>query len=387
MESLKSKILYLFGKVIFSILSIFPLKKCVVFSNFNGKRYDDNPRYISEKLYEKDPSIKQIWLIHKGYSFVAPKYVEMCQWPSIKMFYYLATSAVWVDSHSKPLYVNKRNNQLFIETWHGGLGFKKIEYDASDALPQYYLDTSLHSTNMADVFISNSSWLSEIYRRAFKYNGLILEFGYPKNDIFFNPYNKNIRYDVFSKLNIPFDKKIVLYAPTFRDEYSFSDWFTLDFNKILNCLNSKKNDFIILVKMHPKYINKFSLKKLGIDNKDIIDVTNYTDTQKLLISTDLFITDYSSTIFDFSLTKRAAFIYASDYEIYKRKSRDLYFDLKLLPFPFANNTDELINNIKKFNYKKYLNNLNTFFDEVGLKENGNSSEKCADYIITKLNHS
>lgn len=177
-EKLKIVLEKTIGKVTFSIFSIFRLQDKVVFSNFNGKKYDDNPRYISEKLHQDDPNVKIVWIEHKGFKINPPSYVKVVQWPSLEMFFQLATAKIWVDSHSKPLYVCKRKGQFFVETWHGGLGMKKIEGDAIERLSQSYIETSKHSVSMADVFISNSDWLNAIYRRAFNYKGKIIKCGF-----------------------------------------------------------------------------------------------------------------------------------------------------------------------------------------------------------------
>ena len=157
----------LFGKVAFGVLSLLPLEDKVVFCNFNGKCYGDNPRYISEALHRLHPEVRQIWLEHAGFHIAPPEYAEVVRWPSGRMFRELATAKAWVDSHSKPLYVWKRKGQFYLETWHGGLGMKKIEGDAEETLSYDYMQTSRHNTELADVCASICGWLNDIYRRAF----------------------------------------------------------------------------------------------------------------------------------------------------------------------------------------------------------------------------
>ncbi len=370
------------GKLICGAFSVLPLQDKVVFSNFSGKCYGDNPRYISEKLHENNPDIQIVWLQHKGYSFDVPDYVKVVQWPSVDMFYELATAKVWVDSHSKPVYIWKRKGQFYIETWHGGLGMKKIELDAEEQFDYGYLATTKHNVKLADLFISNCTWLSELYRRAFQYKGEILECGYPKNDIFFQNDNSRVQTKVRKQLGLHEDERIVLYAPTFRNGGDHS-WFDIDLERLHQELVRKYNGkWTVLVKLHPMMMHEG--KVLFQQNDHIKDVSAYPDMQELIIATDVYITDYSSGIFDFSFLKRMGLLYASDYQKYQKEQRELYWDLRELPFPFADDMDELIANIDQFDECTYKQALEDYYDLVGLKESGSAAEQIAELILKKI---
>ena len=112
--------------------------------------------------------------------------------------------------------------------------------------------------------------------------------------------------------------------------------------------------------------------------------SNYADINELMISSDILITDYSSVMFEFSYMKRPVFLYCRDLENYTKTDRGLYFDIKKLPFIFVENNQELISSINNFNYDKYLKDLNNFFENIGLKEDGKSSEKIAKIIERKI---
>ena len=261
---------------------------------------------------------------------------------------------------------------------------KKIEGDAIDTLSQEYIETSKHSVSMADVFVSNSQWLNTIYRRAFGYKGKIIKCGYPKNDIFFSNRNEEIYAKVRKKLGLPLNRKILLYAPTFRERYDTDEWLNIDLFQIESYLNNVYDDkWTILIKMHPKMI-KCQEKYIKLLGSNILDVTGYPDMQELIISTDMYITDYSSAIFDFSLLKRPAFIYASDYAIYEESERGLYFDLNELPFPVAYNMKELLENISNFDMISYKKKLDQFFEYVGMQEEGRAADLVVQLIATKF---
>ena len=381
-DKIKANIQLMVGKCLFGVLSIFPIKRKVVFSNFIGKHYDDNPRYISEALHKVAPDIKIVWLKHKGFQFNVPDYVKVVEYPSFRMLFEMATSRVWVDSHTKAMYIMKRRGQYYLQTWHGGLGMKKIEGDAEDSVSYYYMASSKHDIDMADALVSNSEWISNIYKRAFHYKGEILKSGYPKNDIIIAGISEDEKDRVKEELGIDRREKIFLYAPTFRKNYGPDKWMDIDLQKVYSNLNSGSEKWAVLVRQHPSTQNDFGPFNYG---EDIIDATYFPRMQDLILSTDIYVTDYSSGIFDFMLLRKPGFIYASDYELYEKDERGLYFGLDALPFPHASTTDELINEMSKFNNQIYQAKINSFIEEMGLYEPGNASEHLAILLADYLN--
>lgn len=369
----------LYGLIFFYLFRIFPIQNKIVFSSFYGENYEGNPKYISDYLLEKRKDIKQVWINHTKRKFDLDPSIKIVKWGSINMIYEMATAKVWADSHIKPTWIKKRKKQLYIETWHGGLGMKKIEGDVGEKFANSIIKDIKHNSSIANLFISNSTHLTNIYKRAFWYEGPILELGFPKNDIFYAPKEKldEIRTKVLNKLNIPLDKKVVLYAPTFRNEQKL-DVYDMDFEKLKKNLDAKfSEDFVVLFRLHPRM--RSLSNDFGKLYKNIIDASYYDDMQELIIATDIFITDYSSGIFDFASLRRPGFLYAKDIEDYE-KERGLYFDLHDMPFPLAQNNEELEKNIMKFDYDKYKSDLEKFFTKMGLKDNENSVKKISDVI-------
>lgn len=379
---MKELIKELYGKFFFIIFKLFPLKNKVVFCSFWGENCSDNPKYISEELLKEKSNIKQVWIIRKNTKIEKNSNIKYVNWGSLSMIYELATAKVWVDNHTKPVWISKRKNQFYIETWHGGLGMKKIEADLGKNLKPKSKKQIMHNSYMADLFISNSNFLTQIYKRAFWYKGEILECGFPKNDIFFAEKEKldNVKNKVYKFFNIPDNNSIVLYAPTYRKDFSL-DYYDIQFNKLIKTLNEKfHKDFICMVRLHPRMKNMF--ENMHINNEQVIDGSKYNDIQELIIASEVFITDYSSGIFDFALQFKPGFIYAKDIKKYKNE-RGLYFELETLPFPLSTTNKELEENIEKFDYEKYKQKLYKYFNlkEVGLKEKGNASKKVVEIIL------
>ena len=372
-EEAKIVIYPIIGNITKVVFGVFPLKKKIIFSAFSGKRYGDNPKYISEKLHELYPQYEQVWVQYKGYTLDCPDYVKVVKFGSFKMFFEACTSKIWIDSHMKRLWwPRKRKKQYYIETWHGGLGFKKIESDVADRLSKLEIVTNKNNMQMVDLLISNSKWLSSLYKRAFwNYSGQILECGYPKADILYKN-NEELIKKLKEKLNLQ-NKKVVLYAPTFRESEDTSI-YKFNYKRILDTLEQKfGGSWVMLIRLHPLLI-KQSEDIIETSSNIVINVTDYPDMQELILLSDLFLTDYSSGIFDFAILRRPAFLYAPDLDEYIKYERGVYMDLRSLPFPFACDEKELVSQIVSFKKDEYLDELNRFFTKTGLIETPESAE-------------
>ena len=148
---------------------------------------------------------------------------------------------------------------------------------------------------------------------------------------------------------------------------------------LLNALIERfAGDWVLMIRHHPR-IAKEQISLIPHDNENIIDVTYYSDIQELLISADVVMSDYSSCIFDFMLTKRPAFIYATDIKKYNSE-RGFYYPLEATPFPIATNNKQLVQNIKNFDFKEYKQKVEIFLKEKGCIEDGKASERVVDLI-------
>lgn len=370
-----------FYKIIFKSLKVFKIRKNkIVFNNFNGKGYGDNPKYIAEELYSRniDLDLDLVWLVKDENKGEFPQYIRTVKYNSFRSFYELATAKLWIDNFRKTININKRKNQYYIQTWHGSIALKKIENDAKDVLPDSYIKNAIYDSKITDIYLSNSTFCSNMYKRAFWYNGQILEYGSPRNDILFES-NKKIKDYICQYYKIEHSDKLVLYAPTFRS-YNQDNIYLNDFSELLLSLNKFFDcKCKILLRLHPKMSNDniFNI------NDNAINVSLYPDIQELLSCCDMLITDYSSCMFDYALTKKPVLLYATDINQYIN-DRGFYFEYQSLPFPIAENIEALKNNILNFNYENYQNKINDFFNKLNIIEDGNSSKKVVDYIIENI---
>lgn len=357
------------------IMRVFPIKNKIVCCNMKGKRYGDNPKYIVDEILSRDLDYEIIWLLRDVEDKEVPIGIRKVPYNMFSIAYELATARIWIDSNTKQYGTLKRKNQLYIQTWHGSYGLKKVYGDIPEKITSIDSDTMQYNSKITDLMISNSRQTTEIYQRAFWYKGNILECGSPRNDIFFVDAR---RYQ--EKVQIHFGikgKRIALYAPTFRKNFA-TDVFRLDYKRLQQTLQRRYGgEWVILIRLHP---NNIADAGTFIEYKeDIVNATDYSVMQELLVASDVLITDYSSCMFDFVTTGKTCFLYATDVEAY-REERDYYFDLDELPFPLAQNNDEMEENILNFDEEKYQKELNQLFEKVGLCESGNASGQVVDYI-------
>ena len=221
---------------------------------------------------------------------------------------------------------------------------------------------------MIDVIISNSKYITDLFKKFFWYDGEVLQVGLPRNDIFFNTeYSNRIKEKVLKEYNIDANKKIILFAPTFRDNFNVFE--LLD----IKALEQNMSNHVVLVRAHPG-------TTIGIEcSNNIIDATNYSDIQELIIACDYFISDYSSCIFDAATCKKDVYLFAPDLKDYL-KERGINFVYEELPFPIAYSSDQLIQNLKENACKSKKEELKLFEDKLGIVDDGTASKSIVKRI-------
>lgn len=372
---IKSNILVL----IFYLFRIFPISRNkIVVNSYRGMGYYGNPKYIIENLLSKNTDCKIIWLTSCSRSIIGNS-IKVVPYHTLRSIYHLVTARIWIDNCRKDYWTRKRKKQFYIQTWHGGIGPKRVEKDIIGKISNEYILGAINDSKMADLFISNSEYLTNIYKECFWYDGDFLEKGLPRNDVLLSNKVDLISKNIRKVLNISNSTKVILFAPTFRKDFDISH-HKIDFSDLVDFLDSNTNfNWVVLLHLHPNLYKKSTSFKYS---EKLINGNNF-DTQELIIASDVLITDYSSIMFDFALTRKPVFLYAHDMVDYK-KDRDFRFDIYSLPFKCTNNISELINEFIKFDYRLYVNSLEKLFNDFGIKESGNASEEIVNIIINKI---
>lgn len=370
----------------FLVCFFVPVKKNrIVFSCHSGNgAIGCNPKYICLEILKQKLPYDIIWLtdnklLINDERFNNVKIIENKN--TFKKMMALASSKIWIENalknkdYQKGLF--KKKNQIYINTWHGSFGIKKMFYDtpkfSDKTLWAYFFRKEIKEI---DYMFASSSWEEDIYRSGLKYEGEILKIGNSRNDLFFENQNQ-IRKKILNYFNLDENKKILLYAPTFRDNKTFvSD---LSFTLLKETLKERFNqDFIIFSRTHIQDVlrNNIELKN------EIVDVTLYPDVQELLLISDILISDYSSIMFDFMLLNKPCFVYAPDVEKFNIE-RGLYYSLDKTPFLVSETNTQLKQNILNFNLEEYQKKCVEFIENMGVLNDGFSSKRAVE-IIKKL---
>ena len=304
-----------------------------------------------------------------------PEYIHQVQNRSIKAIYHLATARVWVDNIRKEANIVKRKGQFYIQTWHGSIALKRIEQDAGNSLNPFYISYAKRDAKYTNLMLSNSNFSDNMFSKSFWYKGEVYKSGSPRLDSMF----KNNDGCVRRKLGLAKDDYIVLYAPTFRSDWSLEP-YQFDRKKIKEAFEKRTGkNVVILFRMHP---NLSKIMTYTAEESFVCDVSGVQDVYELMSEADALLTDYSSLMFEFPIAiPKPVFIYAMDYEKY---DRGYYFDFSELPFIFTKNEYELNESIINFCEEEYTTNVKAFYDRLQLFEDGKSSERVADVIIEKI---
>lgn len=349
----------------------------LVLSNFHGRGFGCNLKYIALNLLEKNIELDIVWAIGRGDIAATDKFptgIRTVAYGSLEYYRELATARVWIDNEHKNLLSCKREGQFYIQTWHGVGPLKKIEHD-SGKLPSSYLEMADRDMEMVDLCVSASRFNTEQFRRAFRYKGEILECGYPRNDIFFD--NSFDRESVLRGLGIPVNACVLLYAPTFRD-MDTSDEEKLDLSTAAQAMARRwQKEVIVLVRNHPDRAGELLP---GCSDVKHIDVSTYGDVQELLKISDVLITDYSSIMWDFSLQRKPVFLFHPDNEKYDVE-RGFYLSFAELPYFEAASNQEMSDLIGTFDEKAYIERVNIFLARYGSYDGGRAAEMVANRIL------
>lgn len=362
---------------IFNILRKFPQKnnKITLLTNKNHS-FEANLEYIAKELDNRNNSGKNY-----EYKFI-PK--DSLSFANIRDF--ASSKYVFLVDNFFPLAFMNVDGMKWVQLWHGTGLFKKFGYDLLNDEDKKIMEmfapkidlVSVSSENVADIYASN------FYVDKSK----VKPFGVPRND-FYNEEHLSDSY--LSQLRESFEKdypqlkgkKLVLYAPTFREDPKNNAVFEyFDIEKFLDELG---DEYALAIRLHPNY-KRYCNEEHNIDldeltsKYDIINFTGFKDEQKLLLLADILVADYSSIMVDYTILKKPAILFDYDLEDYLYKERGFYFDYEeMVPGKIVYNIDELIEAIKEEDFR--LEKMEEFLKLQFGEFKPNSSKLILDYIL------
>lgn len=342
----------------------------VLFDSFNGKIIGDNPLAIFRELQKSHPNLKFFWTTSAKTE--APKGSTGVRFESRAWFDLLATSQYIVANSALPWYFRKQPGQTYLQTWHG-TPLKKLVLDLpAGELTQSYLDLMKREASSWDYLISPNAFCSEVLPKAFGFSGKVLETGYPRNDRLTN-IDPEERTQIRKRLGVTDDTTIlVLYAPTWRDYQRTltGGWELVSF---LEPQMQFPKNVQVMFRGHTNTVTSKSQKVAG----NSIDVTHYPDIADLYIAADVLVTDYSSVMFDFSVTGKPMLFLTPDLERY-RAERGFYFDFESsAPGPILNSAEEVAETLGKLPEmaKNFQKAYKTWQQKFNLLEDGAASKR------------
>ena len=344
-----------------------------------------NPKYIARALAASHPEVDIVWLLGNaqyrrcGGRTETGRAVPM--W-TLRALRETATAHVLVENAQFLLMKGmppKRDGQVWMNTWHGSLGIKRLDTAASSIRSKIPLMQSY------DAVLVNSDFEEEVFRGGLFHHNKLMRFGHPRNDVFFMPEEDKavIREKVKNALGLPKDVRLAIYAPTFRENAFATFVRTLSFGAWAEALTVRfGGKWRIALRLHPHDAKAMADGLFSLP-ADVLDATAYDDMQELMLAADVGITDFSSWIFDFLLGGSPGFLFAPDLADYDQ-SRGFYYPLSETPFPVAQSEDALVANIRGFDAGRFATGRSSFLAARGCMEDGHASARAAKVIAELL---
>lgn len=362
------------GSLVMQILGKFiKTDNNLVLLSGHGRKYNDSPRAIFEYMI-KDPKYKHltfVWALEEPEKVKIPR-CKKVKADSLSYFITALKAKYWITCVNIERSLKfKKKNTIYLNTWHGvainemGNAVKgRKDFDWS------YIDYVCYS----------GEYEKQIIIRDFNAKEKnMLPSGLPRNDELYHVSKDKIK-KIRKKLEIPEDKKIILYAPTWRDSTDFGESYQLippiNWEKWRNELSDQ---YVVLLRTHA-----YTTKLMGVEFNDFIrDCSSYPNVNHLLMAADVMISDYSSIIFDYAILGKPILCFGYDYEQYS-KYRGFYFDLdKELPSGIIRDEKNLLRHIRKMNYEKECEKTRRFRDKF-INYGGQATEICVRNVFKEV---
>ena len=360
-------------------LGVTPDEKTVVFNSFNGKTYGCSPKAVYEYMLTQD-EFKDwtfIWAFKnaKKHRFLEENPNTIVVKQTARVYEKkLIRAKYWITNYRVPDHVWPQKDQVYVQCWHG-TPLKRLGYDLetsenaidsiADIRKKYAMDAEKFNYILSPSGFASEKFTSAWNLKETKMEDKVMEIGYPRNDFLINHTQEDIRM-IKEKLEIPEDKKVILYAPTWRENqhlpgegYQFQ--LPVDFKRWREVLGG---EYVVLFRAHYFISNSFDFEAF---QGFVYDVSQMDDINPLYLAADVLITDYSSVFFDYANLRRPILFFMYDYEQYKHEMRDFYFDIHMLPGPVLMNQEEVLKTLKNLpnmvdKYEKKYAEFNNVFN-------------------------
>ena len=371
---------FLFGTLLVNILKflILPEDNLILFVSFGGKKFDDSPRMIYEKMIQ-DPRFDRyelVWAFHDPSNFDIPR-GKAIKTDSFQYYLTALKARSWITNSTVERGLNFKGRRTFyFNTWHGA-PIKKMGADLS----QNDKPVKHKAQWGVDVMTAQSTYESAVFSQAFQLDKeKFFVCGLPRNDDLVNVTTETQR-AMKKKIGVPLDKKVILYAPTYR-EYERDRNFNCVLDPSIHFENWKKelgDEYVVLLRAHYEVAKVLNIET---DDQFVFDVSAYPVLNDLMIASDLLISDYSSIYFDYSILDKPMICYAYDYEEYAEK-RGLYFEIRESLPGGSISEGELLHLVKNLPYQESLELVREFREKY-VESYGNATTASVDKIFENI---
>jgi CDP-glycerol glycerophosphotransferase len=318
-----------------------PLEDAVVYTSYGGRQYSDNPRAIHEELVRRDAPLRHLWIVRDALCRV-PATAEVLREGSREHYEAMARARYVISNDHFPDWFSRRPDQTCLQTWHG-TPLKRLGLDVSEMRGTVRRFQRRWDRQVANwqLVLSPNRFSTPILQRAYAITGELLETGYPRVDALARADRDVHGARLKERLGLPDDKRVVLYAPTYRDQVKDSQGryrldMRLDLERLRRALG---DDYVILFRKHHYIVDAVPTTSDGF----VRDVSSYPDGTELMLAADVLLTDYSSMTVDFANTGRPMLFYTYDLDAYRDEIRGFYIDLAATaPGPMLGTTDAVI---------------------------------------------
>jgi CDP-glycerol glycerophosphotransferase (TagB/SpsB family) len=357
-----------------------PLLDVVLFETFAGKAAGDNPGAICKELAGRGLELDLVFSVI-DHSIEVPSGARKVIRFSREYYELLGRARYLIVNASLPYFFRKREGQLYFQTWHGS-PLKRIAHDRPhlDFFNWHHRRQLLIARDGWDYLLSQSEFCTRSLCSAFRYDGPVLELGYPRNDLMLSTEADAVRRRTRAALGLSPDQRVVLYAPTWRDNLRvgrvFEKVLYLDPRQLVDRLDG---DTVVLIRGH--YNSVKAAEDVDPDRR-VIDVTRYPDIADLYVASDALVTDYSSVFFDYVLTDKPMVFLAPDLVAYRDDNRGFYLDYEVVPGPICVTTPEVADALNGPDEHREVRR--EFRAEYAPHDNGKASARVVDRILSEF---
>ncbi|GIH89524.1 CDP-glycerol glycerophosphotransferase family protein [Planobispora siamensis] len=307
-----------------------------LFESDVGAGYTGSPRYVYEELRRRGTPIRAVWSVARQRRNF-PADATLVRRMSWRYIWTMARAGYWVDSHGLPLDYPKPPGTRYLQTWHGQ-GIKSIGFNSPDLRADFPGPRAQWRAAVArwDALVAPSAEFERIFVPSNEYAGPVLRFGSPRCDVLVHGDPAAVE-RVRDRLEIPPDRRVLLYAPTYRDQAKFSGQSVrADLDLMAEAL---AGEWVVVLRPHPveRYRVPERLRHF------VRQAGSYPEINDLMLASDALLTDYSSVMCDYAVTGRPMLFLIDDWDEYRHLERGVYHDLPAIaPGPCLTTTQELV---------------------------------------------